>query len=331
MCPRLCGHSAGGARRQGPMVPLCRALSAAAQLALAPRGAGPGGGKLRPQAKVKRLSPAIFARLPTNLVDESALPAPWEKLRHLNRYPDIIPNPHSRVRLRRLGVDPLTEYVNANHVRGAEGSGRSYIASQGPTRNSVADFWRMVWEQGSTAIVMLTGVVENGHRKCERYWPSGTGPEAEVRAGDLVVAMESVLDLGTYSHSVLRIRHIDAEGCEGERHVHHFWYNTWPDHGTPEDTSGVLAMLHDVRLHSKGDPSEPWVVHCSAGIGRTGTFIAIDMGAFELTATGTTDVQALVRAMREDRGGMVQTPQQADFVYRALLALDGGMESSPDG
>mmetsp|Transcript_30515 Transcript_30515/g.61433 ORF Transcript_30515/g.61433 Transcript_30515/m.61433 type:complete len:196 (-) Transcript_30515:55-642(-) len=183
----------------------------------------------------------------------------------------------------------------------------------------------MVWEQVSTAIVMLTGLIEGGRLKCERYWPTSVGPKAEVRHGDLAVCMDSTQNMGSYTRSVLRLRRPGAEGGRAERSVHHFWYNTWPDHGTPGDTAGVLGMLHDVRSHSRGDQSEPWVVHCSAGIGRTGTFIAIDMGAFQLATAGATDVALLIEAMRRDRGGMVQTAQQADFVRRALVALDAEM------
>merc|ERR1712012_700266 len=112
----------------------------------------------------------------------------------------------------------------------------------------------------------------------------------------------SCTEAGEYMHSVL---HISRD--EEVRTVHHYWYHTWPDHGAPEEVTGVVEMLRDVRSVSKASASGPWVLHCSAGIGRTGTFIAIDMGAWQLAYTGQTDLLSLIRAMREDRGGMVQT------------------------
>lgn len=213
-------------------------------------------------------------------------------------------------------------YINANYVRGFDGVKQFYIATQGPTLDSIAHFWQMVWEQGSTAIVMLTGLSEGGRTKCDRYWPADIGSDFKVRHGDFFITVESVEQVGAHIRTVLLVSNAAVDAAHSDaRTIHHFWYNTWPDHGTPHDATGVFALLRDVRLHSAGGAQEPWIVHCSAGIGRTGTFIAIDIGARQLRVSGGTDVLKLIQALREDRGGMVQTDAQAEFVHGALVGI----------
>jgi len=282
-------------------------------------------------ARVAPLSLIDFEELDANLPGQDVLPAPWTQLSHLNRYLDVLPNKHSRVPLGQASGCP--GYINANYVRGFDGNENAYIATQGPMPETAAHFWQMVWEQGSTVIVMLTGLSEKGRPKCHRYWPP---VESEARYGSITVTVTFSEQVGSHIRSVLRI-HNSAVGSSGggetdaaeARTVYHFWYALWPDHGTPEDVAGVLGLLTDVRLHGRsggaasGNPGEapPWIVHCSAGIGRTGTFIGIDMGAHQLRVDGQTHVLKLIQGMREDRGGMVQTDVQARFIHAALTTI----------
>lgn len=279
--------------------------------------------------RVTAMSQSGFKHLATNMVGPTALPGSWGDLAHLNRYSDIIPNPHSRVRLNRVDGDPHSEYINANLVHNFGFSSRAYIAAQGPTQDSRGDFWRMVWERNSTIVVMLTGLMENGVQKCERYWPLDVGAQHEVHYGPFHIEMVSSKRADSYLLNELRIRRVDGDpGSNVTRQLQHFWYDSWPDHGVPIDVSGVTTMLNEVRLHG-ARASSPWIIHCSAGIGRTGTFIAIDMGMEQLIEAHHTDVLQIIKTMRKDRGGMVQTYAQADFAHRALSSIAQNLSRLP--
>eukprot|EP00927_Polykrikos_kofoidii_P025668 TRINITY_DN23028_c0_g1_i1.p1 TRINITY_DN23028_c0_g1~~TRINITY_DN23028_c0_g1_i1.p1 ORF type:complete len:347 (-),score=74.07 TRINITY_DN23028_c0_g1_i1:139-1179(-) len=309
------------------------------------------------EPRIKEFTAVDFAQAPLNQASVEELPLPWQKLAHLNRYSDIIPNAQTRVRLQRVGNDPATEYINANTIRGIDGDVR-YIAAQGPKKESVADFWRMIWEQNSTVAVMLTGLTENGVPKCQRYWPEEVGKGGTIVAGDLAVTLLATEEVGEYVRNELEVRRrrssnsstlmryisCGSSPCETpqqdeaqppiqpSRHITHFWYNSWPDHGAPASVSGTLDLVWQVRARAEETVDEtgnmpPVIVHCSAGIGRTGTFIGIDMGE-RLLARGETcvDVMELIGMMRRDRGAMVQNKVQADFVRRALVAVAEGEE-----
>ena len=248
------------------------------------------------------------------------LPGPWEALMHTCRYQDVIPNRHSRVKLQQIGDNILTTFVNANHTRAWNGTPNWYIAAQGPKPETVVDFWRMIWEQRTDVVVMTTGIVENGRPKCSQYWPfEPTDPAFEC--GQYTVATLSTKRVGEYLFTQIQV------SCADEvREIGHFWYDTWPDHGAPAKTKGVADMLRDVEAYSAGGPERPWVVHCSAGLGRTGTFIGIHMGMQQLDAEGVTHPKSLMIEMREDRGGTIQAAVQANFMQGALntyaLSLD---------
>lgn len=261
---------------------------------------------------VGKFSDGDFMALPQNAAGIDELPGETRIIMQLNRYRNILPNKKTRVRLHQKGKDPITTYINANFVVNAYGNPNGYIASQGPTPNTSDDFWRMVWEQGTTAIVMITGLVEKGREKCFRYWPEDT--TAPVEHGEFRIEASKVAPLGDYTETSITLTHKKS----GEtRQVHHFWYTAWPDHGVPTNTEGAADMLAAVREYSS-DADQPWVVHCSAGVGRTGTFIGIDTGIHLLNANGEVDVLTLVNQMRSCRGQMVQSPYQARFVYTVL-------------
>jgi len=264
-------------------------------------------------ATVAGCSLQAFIRLPRNAPEPDALPAPAASLMHLNRYMDVLPNAHTRVPLSdSCEMTNCLRYMNANFVRGADGKSVAYIAAMGPLATTKADFWQMVWDQNSSIIVMLTGLEEGGIPKCVRYWPKEADGDGKVY-GSIRVNVSSVNANSGYVHSVMSIQR------SGEcREVHHFWYKSWPDHGAPNAVTSILDMLCDIRAVSAAHTSGPWVVHCSAGIGRTGTFIAIDMGSHQLACSRRTALLGLIRSMREDRGSMVQSPQQAEFAQKAL-------------
>ena len=271
-----------------------------------------------------------FGKIDTNHPDVSELPGTLAELAHANRYRNILPNKHSAVLLDPVDGEPFSSYINANCVRGYNAIPATYVATQGPLPTTIVDFWRMVWTKQSDVIVMVTGLIENGRTKCGRYWPADLVPpdaahlDAHAGAGIMQegrfrVAAISASRIGSYMKTSLRVSLLDDAGETIEtRPCTHFWYDTWPDHGVPSNTTGVTEMLAAVRLHSAGGPDAPWIVHCSAGIGRTGTFIGIDMGMQQLQEGGAADVAVLIQQMRSDRGGMVQSAAQAAFIHTAL-------------
>ncbi|XP_043465171.1 tyrosine-protein phosphatase corkscrew-like isoform X1 [Leptopilina heterotoma] len=267
-----------------------------------------------------------------------------------NRYKNILPFDHTRVRL--IDVDPNvpgSDYINANYIKNdeREGSGvgignigdnglfnKCYIATQGCLPNTVQDFWHMVYQENTRVIVMTTKEIERGKNKCARYWPeegevSEYGGEWKVRA------------LGRNSTADYTLREFLLQGSKPNfsepRKISHYHFQAWPDHGVPSDPGCVLNFLHDVNARqeliagtaSTGVPSSqtptavgPVLVHCSAGIGRTGTFIVIDMILDQIKRHGLDceiDIQRTIQRVRSQRSGMVQTEAQYKFVYLAVL------------
>ncbi|XP_070536650.1 receptor-type tyrosine-protein phosphatase O-like [Ptychodera flava] len=238
-----------------------------------------------------------------------------------NRYSDVLPYDHSRVKLRKTGKKGI-DYINANFIPGYN-SPREYIATQGPLPTTKEDFWRLVWEQNSTTIVMVTQCVEKGRVKSEHYWPFDSKP---TMFGDITVTMttESVLQEWTVRDFYLEKNH--------EKHsVRHFQFTAWPDHGVPESSSSVLRFVRTVRgqLPKK---SGPIVVHCSAGVGRSGTFITLDVLLQQLAMKedDSIDIFGIVANLRQNRCYMVQTDTQYVFIHRAILDILQGRVSDKD-
>ncbi|XP_078584040.1 phosphatidylinositol phosphatase PTPRQ-like isoform X2 [Branchiostoma floridae x Branchiostoma japonicum] len=183
-----------------------------------------------------------------------------------NRYTNILPYDHSRVELHPLEEDENSDYINANYIPGYRFE-REFIATQGPVPFTVPDFWRMVWEQNSRVIVMLTQCWERGKAKCERYWPEDEEP---VFYGDIVVKM-----LSENKEDDWTCREFELANNSHSRCVRQYQFTSWPDHGVPEDTKASLEFVRMVRRNI-GEGAGPAVIHCSAGVGRTGTFITLD-------------------------------------------------------
>lgn len=263
-----------------------------------------------------------FMTLDTNAATPDELPKlPESELVSLNRYRNILPNNHSRVQLSMMNGNLASTYINANFVRGFDKSPNWYIVTQGPKPETSYDFWRMVWEQNVRSIIMVTGLQEGGRTKCAQYWPqedkSGKG---SVDYEEYTISIAGIERKGDFRITTLKLtnNHPDIDDVGRVRTLKHYWYDSWPDHGAPTQTNGLTSMIQECRKDNVGGALSPWIVHCSAGIGRSGTVVGMDMGMHQLETKGTTNIRSLIYEMREDRGGMVQTDVQAAFLYRAL-------------
>ncbi|XP_050968503.1 receptor-type tyrosine-protein phosphatase T isoform X12 [Labeo rohita] len=240
--------------------------------------------------------------------------APWETAkkdenRNKNRYGNIIAYDHTRVRLQLLEGDPHSDYINANYIDGYHRP-RHYIATQGPMQETVRDFWRMIWQENSASIVMVTNLVEVGRVKCVRYWPD----ETEVY-GDIKVTLIETEPLAEY---VIRTFTVQKKGHHEIREIRQFHFTSWPDHGVPCYATGLLGFIRQVKFLNPPDAG-PIVVHCSAGAGRTGCFIAVDIMLDMAESEGVVDIFNCIRELRSQRVNMVQTEEQYVFVHDAIL------------
>ncbi|XP_056141906.1 tyrosine-protein phosphatase non-receptor type 2a [Lampris incognitus] len=235
--------------------------------------------------------------------------------RNLNRYRDVSPYDHSRVRLENSEND----YINASLVTVDEAQ-RAYILSQGPLRNTCGHFWLMIWEQCSKAVIMLNRVIEKGSEKCAQYWPTTEDQQMSFTDTGFVVRLVSEEDQSYYTIRVLELQNTKT----GEsREIYHFHYTTWPDFGVPESPASFLNFLLKVRESgSLGPEHGPSVVHCSAGIGRSGTFSLVDTCLVLMARRSdpsSVDIQRVLLDMREYRMGLIQTPDQLRFSYMAVI------------
>ncbi|XP_038141894.1 receptor-type tyrosine-protein phosphatase mu-like isoform X11 [Cyprinodon tularosa] len=240
--------------------------------------------------------------------------APWDSAkkdenRMKNRYGNIIAYDHSRVRLQPQDGDGASDYINANYVDGYHRPNH-YIATQGPMQETVYDFWRMVWQENTAAIVMVTNLVEVGRVKCCKYWPDDT----EIY-GDMKVTLIETQLLSEY---VIRTFAVEKRGVAEIREIRQFHFTGWPDHGVPLHATGLLGFIRCVK--AKTPPTAgPTVVHCSAGAGRTGCFIVIDIMLDMADREGVVDIYNCVRELRARRVNMVQTEEQYVFIHDAIL------------
>uniref|UniRef100_A0A8C2A9D2 Receptor-type tyrosine-protein phosphatase F n=1 Tax=Cyprinus carpio TaxID=7962 RepID=A0A8C2A9D2_CYPCA len=227
-----------------------------------------------------------------------------------NRYANVIAYDHSRVVLTPVDGVPGSDYINANYIDGYRKQ-NAYIATQGPLPETLSDFWRMVWEQRANTIVMMTRLEEKTRVKCDQYWPI-RGTETY---GMIQVTMLDAVELATYS---VRTFALYKNGSSEKREVRQFQFMAWPDHGVPEYPTPILAFLRRVKACNPPDAG-PMVVHCSAGVGRTGCFIDIDAMLERMKHEKTVDIYGHVTCMRAQRNYMVQTEDQYIFIHEALL------------
>ncbi|XP_022429430.1 receptor-type tyrosine-protein phosphatase delta isoform X32 [Delphinapterus leucas] len=226
-----------------------------------------------------------------------------------NRYANVIAYDHSRVLLSAIEGIPGSDYVNANYIDGYRKQ-NAYIATQGSLPETFGDFWRMIWEQRSATVVMMTKLEERSRVKCDQYWPS-RGTETH---GLVQVTLLDTVELATYC---VRTFALYKNGSSEKREVRQFQFTAWPDHGVPEHPTPFLAFLRRVKTCNPPDAG-PMVVHCSAGVGRTGCFIVIDAMLERIKHEKTVDIYGHVTLMRAQRNYMVQTEDQYIFIHDAL-------------
>ncbi|KAJ6661040.1 hypothetical protein lerEdw1_016841 [Lerista edwardsae] len=286
-----------------------------------------------------------FAKIPSNFASPEELNIPGRAAK--DRYKSILPNPQSRVCLGKNESKEEESYINANYIRGYNGKEKAYIATQGPLLNTINDFWTMVWQEEVPLIIMLTklkeekevsfgilsqlflshpltGILVLCFQKCVCYWP-----ETEATYGPFTICVESICKYEEYT-----IRDFALKLKDKCRTVKHVVFSSWPDQKTPESAKTLLHLIIEVeKLLQAVASTGPIVVHCSAGIGRTGCFIATQIGCQQLKDKGEVDILGTVCQLRIDRfvqniqpsseyshqrGGMIQTSEQYQFLHHTL-------------
>ena len=231
-----------------------------------------------------------------------------------NRFRDVMPNEGTRVIL-----DPVNErgdgdYINANYVDGRRlfGIPFVYIAAQAPLRNTIFDFWRMIYESNVVFVVMLCSEIEAGKTKSERYWPDGEGEALSLGPLTVELLSENVRD-----DTIFRKLRLRAAGG-GERDVHHLQYIRWPDQGIPKNSAGLMEIIKTLG-RSPLSTQTPILVHCSGGIGRTGVFMTLHITLALSQLEQPISVPRVVQFLKYCRSGMVQRKDQYLFCYYAIL------------
>ncbi|XP_062621601.1 uncharacterized protein LOC134283159 [Saccostrea cucullata] len=261
-----------------------------------------------PEKKNSGILEKEFEDLPKGLL-ESYSDALKASNRKGNRYKGIYPYDYNRVKLdHRSEANEDGGFVNASYIHGFNRE-QAYIAVQGPFNpKTLEDFWTLIWQNDSTRIVMLTNLYEGDKMKCLKYWP-----DSELDIGPYTITLDKVDVFNNYV-----LRYLIVQYQEEEKRVTQFHFTTWPDNSVPEDLTSLICFRNLVR-NGMTSSDGPIVVHCSAGIGRTGTFIALDYLLEEGAAEQTIDVKGYVASLRHQRGKSIQTCEQYIFLHDSLI------------
>lgn len=229
-----------------------------------------------------------------------------------NRYPDKLPYDHNRVLLNALVNGSNSDYINASTVMDHDPRNPAYIITQGPLAHTVADFWQMVWEQGSVVIVMLSRLQENGYHLAHRYWPEEGSEQFHIFEVHLVSEHVWCEDY------LVRSLYLKNTQTGETRTVTQFHFLSWPDSNIPTSTRAILEFRRKVNKSYRGR-SCPMIIHCSDGVGRSGTYVLIDMVLNRMTkGSKEIDIAATLEHIRDQRSGMVQTRSQFEFCLMAV-------------
>ncbi|KRG03743.1 tyrosine-protein phosphatase Lar isoform X7 [Drosophila mojavensis] len=234
----------------------------------------------------------------------------YEHNKSKNRYANVTAYDHSRVQLPAQEGVLGSDYINANYCDGYR-KHNAYVATQGPLQETFADFWRMCWELKTATIVMMTRLEERTRIKCDQYWPS-RGTETY---GQIFVTITETQELATYS---IRTFQLCRQGFNDRREIKQLQFTAWPDHGVPDHPAPFLQFLRRCRALTPPE-SGPVVVHCSAGVGRTGCYIVIDSMLERMKHEKIIDIYGHVTCLRAQRNYMVQTEDQYIFIHDAIL------------
>ncbi|XP_030852447.1 receptor-type tyrosine-protein phosphatase kappa-like [Strongylocentrotus purpuratus] len=235
-----------------------------------------------------------------------------------NRFKNIVAFDHSRVVLETLKDDPHSDYYNANYIRDDKGK-KTFIAAQAPNTASINDFWRLIWQENVCSVVMVTNTMEGGKDRCTVYWPKEMGKSKTF--GGIEVKLRTIEEFSDHVHRVLDVKQVSG----GEtRSVHQFHYQSWPDMGVPQYPTTLISYTQTVkhvheRITANTKGSTPMLVHCSAGVGRTGTFISLYCMLAQVIEESRVDIFGFIQKMRKDRPNMVQTADQYILIHTALV------------
>ncbi|WAQ98702.1 PTPRE-like protein [Mya arenaria] len=246
-----------------------------------------------------------FAKLPTGLVHKHDV-AGREENKGKNRYREMHAYDHSRVTLQKEKSDDC-DYINASYIDGYD-KARKFIASQGPTKNMIDDFWRMVWQENAEKIVMLTNLIEMATVKCLKYWPE---MDQTCSFGGVDISLAAVKTFRDYEMRTLIVK----KGQSKSRRIQQYHFKAWPDKDVPDNGWCLVEFLNAVETKSTNSPI---IVHCSAGVGRTGTFVALDNLVDQTKTENCVRPLQMVEALRRQRVNMVQTMDQYIYLHEAL-------------
>ncbi|RNA26896.1 tyrosine- phosphatase corkscrew isoform X2 [Brachionus plicatilis] len=254
-----------------------------------------------------------------------------------NRFKTILPFDYNRIKLKNRTNKPNdpseSDYINANRIQSDESFGKTYLATQGPLVNTCSDFWSMIWQEESQIILMITHEEEKGREKCFRYWPPATKEEDPKNENNFSATYKNLkitlLKLTKICDDYIVRNFLMTDLNTNEtRKVYQYQYLAWSDHGVPENIQNTLDFIQDFNCLYKEicdtvpkSRSFPLTVHCSAGIGRTGAIIAIDMILDKIKICGIQcdiDIYKTVCSLRAQRSGMIQTEKQYQFLYIAI-------------